>query len=113
MCGSVLAATFVIAVVSIAPVPVNVAAWADAAGCASEPTAEAVADDVSLQIYPDCESGEVELYVVDEGGHAWPGAAGMAERDDPVIAAVIGRVTMSIDASDLAWEFFGSHALGA
>ena len=44
----------------------------------------------------------MQLYTVDGGGHTWPGARNVAGRR-------LGRVTDSIDASDLMLAFFAEH----
>jgi polyhydroxybutyrate depolymerase len=47
---------------------------------------------------------EVVLYIIDNGGHTWPGRpAGV------LYGAIAGRTTRSIDASTLIWEFFEKH----
>jgi polyhydroxybutyrate depolymerase len=45
----------------------------------------------------------VQLYVVEGGGHTWPG-----ESPPPII---LGRSTKDISANDLIWEFFQRHPL--
>lgn len=46
---------------------------------------------------------EVILYVVDGGGHTWPGR--------PVGGGILGPYTMNLDANDVIWEFFKRHEL--
>jgi len=49
-----------------------------------------------------CEEGAaVELYVVEGGGHTWPGAA--------IDVPVLGETTHEISATDLIWAFFENH----
>ncbi|MCU1364867.1 MAG: poly(3-hydroxybutyrate) depolymerase, partial [Ilumatobacteraceae bacterium] len=75
-------------------------------GCAASPTEETVAADVTLLRY-DCPAGaEVQLYRVEGGGHAWPGSAFSVQ-----IESVVGKTTLSIDATKLIWEFFTAHPL--
>ena len=70
---------------------------------------EPVADDVELQAGVDCPAGaEVQLYVVEGGGHTWPGS-----EFDTRIEPIVGAVTMSISANELMWEFFEEHPLPA
>jgi polyhydroxybutyrate depolymerase len=44
---------------------------------------------------------EVTLYVIEGGGHTWPGkSSGYSP---------IGKVSMDIDATEFIWEFFQMH----
>jgi polyhydroxybutyrate depolymerase len=45
---------------------------------------------------------EVDAYIVENGGHTWPG--GM-----PVASGTLGRTTLDINASELMCEFFRNH----
>lgn len=96
------------------------AAWADRNGCAAEPDEERVSDEVVRRSWPDCDGGaEVVLYVVEGGGHTWPGTplltdrAGAAQADTAAggLASVGGMTTDDISATALAWEFFQRHQL--
>jgi polyhydroxybutyrate depolymerase len=84
-------------------------AWAARNGCATEtPLVEAASAEVDRLRYRSCPAdGEVELYRVKGGGHAWPGSAFSQS-----IAPIVGRTTMTIDATDLIWQFFATHPLG-
>ena len=54
--------------------------------------------------YSECrDEVAVLLYIVEGGGHTWPGAADVAR---------LGNVTQEIDATDLIWEFFEAHPYG-
>lgn len=49
----------------------------------------------------DCTSGaDVELYVINGGGHTWPGHH-----------PEMGAVNMDMDAGEVLWEFFSRHTL--
>ncbi len=52
---------------------------------------------------PGKNGAEVILYVIDGGGHTWPGI--------PPPVAWIGLSTRNISANDLMWEFFQRHPL--
>lgn len=52
---------------------------------------------------PGKDGAEVILYVIDGGGHTWPG------RQWPV--PLLGRSTRDIAANDLIWEFFQKHPM--
>jgi polyhydroxybutyrate depolymerase len=49
------------------------------------------------------DGAEVILYVVEGGGHTWPGR--------PFGGGILGAYTMNIDANDVIWEFFRQHTL--
>ena len=71
--------------------------WAEHNGCAIGPVHEPVTANVRLVRYEGCdENATVELYVVQDGGHTWPGAVG---------------ATQEISANDLMWDFFQAHPL--
>jgi polyhydroxybutyrate depolymerase len=50
------------------------------------------------------EGAEVILYGVEGGGHAWPGGSQYLPE------SVIGKVSHDIDATQLVWDFFKTHA---
>ena len=74
----------------------NIAAWAASAGCDPEPVEEPIGTDVVHWTFTGCDEGVgVELYTIQGGGHTWPGAA-----------VTIGATTDTIDATDLALDWF-------
>jgi len=79
------------------------AEWADRDGCAGSPEETRLADDVRALRYSACREGaEVVLYIIEGGGHTWPGGARL-----PVW--LTGRTCTSVDASRLMWDFFQWH----
>lgn len=72
--------------------------WAQSGGASGDAVSERIASDVILEKY----SNDVWLYVIEGGGHTWPGATQEA-------AAPLGKTTRSIKATDLLWEFFRTH----
>jgi polyhydroxybutyrate depolymerase len=77
--------------------------WAAHNGCAPGPLSEAVSAHVMRESYSGCTGGaDVVLYVVDGGGHTWPGA-----EDD---AGGVGPTTHEISANEIIWAFFTAHA---
>jgi polyhydroxybutyrate depolymerase len=59
---------------------------------------------VTRKIYePGLRGAEVILYVVDGGGHTWPGR--------PFGGGILGSVTLNFNANDVIWDFFRRHAL--
>jgi polyhydroxybutyrate depolymerase len=73
--------------------------WADHNGCAPEPLEERVSPEVRKRTWETCDAPTV-LYIVDNGGHAWPG------RPQPAFEASFGHGTTEIDATALLFEFF-------
>ncbi len=85
----------------VPPIEQSTAAWAEHDGCAAEAQDEQVTAHVRRVRYQACDGGAtVELYVVEGGGHTWPGAMDIA---------VMGETTHEISATDLMWEFFLAH----
>jgi polyhydroxybutyrate depolymerase len=87
----------------------SIMAWVKADGCPETPVITDMpkkADDgttVRRKTYgPGKEETEVVLFVIDGGGHTWPG------RDT---ARFLGTSTHSISANDLMWEFFQRHPM--
>ena len=53
----------------------------------------------------DCPAGDdVELYVLDGAGHTWPGS------EPNALASIFGPTNMSVDATEIIWDFFQHHA---
>jgi polyhydroxybutyrate depolymerase len=87
----------------------SIQAWVKANGCPSEPKIEKMpdkADDgmtVTKKTYgPGNGGSEVILFVIEGGGHTWPGREPHKQR--------LGESTRDISANDLMWEFFQKHA---
>jgi polyhydroxybutyrate depolymerase len=87
----------------------SVAAWVKVNGCKAEPETTLVADGkkdglmVTRKTYAGGrDSAEVVLYVIEGGGHTWPGR--------PSLIDVFGKTARSISANDLMWDFFRRHA---
>jgi polyhydroxybutyrate depolymerase len=83
------------------PVRSTVKSWAEAQGCdAANPTVTKPSAHIELTMFNACQAGNgaVQLYVVDGGGHAWPG--GSDAFGDPAMN------THEINASELIWQFF-------
>jgi polyhydroxybutyrate depolymerase len=88
----------------------SIQAWVKVDGCPEKPVVAAEpkkADDgtsVERRTYgPGKEGAEVVLFVIDGGGHTWPG------RDPPL--KLLGKSTHNISANDLMWEFFKRHPM--
>jgi polyhydroxybutyrate depolymerase len=80
------------------PVEDAVAAWAERNGCSDEVTEERVGDEVVHRVWDGCpDDATVELFVVDDGGHTWPGS----EEVD-----FLGHVTDDVDATAVLLDRF-------
>jgi polyhydroxybutyrate depolymerase len=81
----------------------NMRQWAEHNGCNLTLQTERVAADVVLESYGGCADGaDVHLYVIEDGGHTWPGAR--------INVPGLGETTHSISASEIAWRFFSEHS---
>ena len=83
---------------------------AKANGCPEEPDITRLPDTVDDETtvtrksyQPGKEGAEVVLFVIEGGGHTWPGL------EPPV--GFIGKSTKDISANDLIWEFFQRHPM--
>jgi polyhydroxybutyrate depolymerase len=90
------------------PVEHSIQTWVKADGCPENPVITDLpnkADDgtmVQRQIYgPGKDGAEVVLFVINGGGHTWPGR-------EPGVG-FLGKSTKNILANDLMWEFFKRH----
>jgi polyhydroxybutyrate depolymerase len=84
--------------------------WVKANGCPETPVIESLPDrvedgtEVRMKTYgPGKENTEVVLYVIEDGGHTWPG------REPPL--PFLGKSTRDIAANDLIWDFFQRHPM--
>lgn len=75
--------------------------WADANGCADMPE-ERDLGLVVVRQYPCPPDAAVELYLIEDNGHAWPGGRPGSRRAD--------APSMSLSATDVIWDFFSRHA---
>jgi polyhydroxybutyrate depolymerase len=85
-------------------------AWAQADGCPVTPLVAPLPDrfddgtTVVKKTYgPGRNGSEVVLYVVEGGGHTWPGREPRTR--------FLGKSTKEISANDLIWEFFQKHPM--
>ncbi len=78
-----------------------VADWAAHNGCTGELVVEQVTASVSRESFLGCGGNDVVLYVIEGGGHTWPGA-----EDD---AGGAGPTTHEISANEVIWQFFKDH----
>ena len=83
-------------------------AWAKANRCPETPSVAVLPDcvddgtTVTVKTYgPGKDGSEVVVYVIEGGGHTWPGR-------QPRLT-LLGKSTREISANDLIWEFFQKH----
>jgi polyhydroxybutyrate depolymerase len=88
----------------------SIQAWVKANGCPAEPKIEKMPDkaDDGMTVTRKCfgpgkHGSEVVLFVIEGGGHTWPGREPVVQR--------LGKSTKDISANDLMWEFFQKHPL--
>jgi polyhydroxybutyrate depolymerase len=89
--------------------PVNdvMASWAAHDSCPAASATTTVSRHVRHFTWKTCRAGsDVNVYVVDNGGHRWPGGKPYPS------GRVSGVMTQEIDASTLIWRFFEQHAAG-
>jgi polyhydroxybutyrate depolymerase len=84
--------------------------WVQMNECAPDPTVTnlpIVSDDgtrVLRETYGQCTQGaEVVIYIIDGGGHAWPGGIQYLPE------SIIGKTSRNMDASQVIWAFLASN----
>ncbi|MDB6035878.1 MAG: hypothetical protein JWM16_6216 [Verrucomicrobiales bacterium] len=86
-------------------VPLWTANWARRNRCGPKPVESLVAADVTRREYTHCaDDAAVVLYIVQGGGHVWPGGGALPEW-------FVGSDSRSIDATTTMWAFFREHRL--
>ena len=89
----------------VAAAETSMAGWAAHDGCNATYTDTKIGTDVRKRTWHDCRApGEVIMYIVDGGGHTWPGS---------IPVATLGKTTTTINATQLIWQFFAAHPLHA
>jgi polyhydroxybutyrate depolymerase len=90
--------------------PDTLAFWEHADKCPGVPVGSSLSDaavdqtTVTISSFTDCRGGtEVTGYLVNGGGHAWPGGKPLGGTDE------VGVTTRQFDASELIWDFFSRH----
>lgn len=86
----------------VPPIEQSALNWAKHNGCNTAPSQTEFTASVRAIAYSECD-GEtaVVLYVIEGGGHTWPGAVDVPR---------LGTTTHEISATDLIWEFFVGQA---
>ena len=84
--------------------PVAMAGWAQHNGCSTAYVDEPLSSEVVERHWTGCRpNGEVRFYMIQGGGHTWPGSA--------VTLGSLGLTTRQISATDTLWAFFQAHPL--
>jgi polyhydroxybutyrate depolymerase len=73
--------------------------WARHNGCAANYVEIRISPEVRKRVWQHCRAA-TELYIIDNGGHAWPGHC------VPGFEQSFGPCTNDIDATSLIWAFF-------
>ena len=89
--------------ITLPSIPSASAAWAKRNGCAATPTDTKIDTEVTKRTWSGCTNGDVTLYIINGGGHTWPGTA--------IDRGRLGKVTKQIDASKTLWDFFKTQSL--
>jgi polyhydroxybutyrate depolymerase len=83
--------------------PVSMAKWAAFDKCAPKFTDTRLGSQVVRRTWTGCAgSSTVVFYIIEGGGHTWPGAIPVPK---------LGLTTKQINASALIWSFFAAHQL--
>lgn len=82
-------------------IPDWAASWAERNACTSGPSERRITDDIVELSWTDCRNdADVALYVVEGGGHGWPGTPNPERAAD---------TTSTISATELILDFFAAH----
>ncbi len=84
--------------------PEAVRRWAEHDGCSPTPVDSEPVPDVVLRSYDCPPDAPVEFYVVEGGGHSWPGS-----EFSKGIASIVGPTNMDLLASERIWEFLSAQ----
>ena len=76
--------------------------WAEHNGCDPDFVEQRISNEVRHRTWQHCKA-PTELYIIDGGGHAWPG------KPQPAFEAQFGHDTTDVDATALMFAFFFGH----
>jgi polyhydroxybutyrate depolymerase len=87
----------------------QIATWvrqlAEKNGCNLTPDQLPAQGDVSGKGFQNCDqNANVDFYVIDGGGHSWPGG-------DPLPEWIVGYTSDDIDTTRVMWNFFQAHRM--
>ncbi len=88
---------------TVGAAPTAMANWAKADGCEPKYVDAKPSSEVVVRTWHGCRAGgAVVFYMIQGGGHTWPGAIPIPR---------LGKTTNQIDASATIWQFFEAHPL--
>ena len=83
------------------PVQDSIDFWVKRDACSV--TAKSQEPDVAMVKYGGCDAGtDVAYFLIQDGGHAWPGGQQMA--------GFLDKPSRALDATDTIWDFFSKHS---
>lgn len=89
----------------------NMQFWIAQDQCPSEPTATDRKNKAVMTQWGPCAEGtEVVLWVLEDGGHTWPGSRTI-KKGSVEVGTGRGYVNTDISTSELMWEFFKKHPM--
>lgn len=72
-------------------------------GCSETPEGLPSQGDVKGLKFKDCDqNAEVHFYIINGGGHSWPGGGYLPK-------VIVGKTNQDIDATEIMWNFFQEH----
>ena len=81
--------------------------WGELNGCEVGPESQRVTEKTQRVSYAACaENTQVQLYIAEGGGHAWPGSRALLAAPD-----ILKPVPFDIEATPLMWRFFDAYWL--
>jgi polyhydroxybutyrate depolymerase len=89
--------------IALPAIPTALAKWAKRNGCSPTPTDSTVNGEVTKRTWSGCANGDVTFFIINGGGHTWPGS--------PIDIGRLGKTTHQIDASKTLWDFFQTQSL--
>src|SRR5206468_4149800 len=81
---------------TLGSVPDAMAGWAAHDGCRPTFADTRLGSEVRRRTWSGCAKGEVVLYIIDGGGHTWPGSIPISR---------LGMTTNQVSASEALWSF--------
>ncbi|MBP7930190.1 MAG: prolyl oligopeptidase family serine peptidase [Acidimicrobiia bacterium] len=99
----------VLAETTVDAVPESIAKFANLDRCQTPQESVVGQRDVILHSVYECQRGRLESYIIEGGGHNWPGTElKIAENLQVNAEQFLGYTSMELPASQLIWDFFRS-----
>jgi polyhydroxybutyrate depolymerase len=91
----------------------KIASWAATLACSPDAAVTRPTAHIELSAYHGCAQGDgaVQFYVIEFGGHTWPGAYPGSRGGSAALTAeqLEALTTQEIDASQIIWQFFSER----